>query len=430
MAGMGRVGIWSGLRSWDPGAVGAAAARGGVLRLRRALDPRRSGRRRARPLPRRARRHDRSRRGPRHPQHLAPRRRGRSRPRRPALWAASGDRFLLGLGVSHELLIGEEYVAPLAKMRSYLDELDAAGQSPRARPRRPSRPACSTWPASRSAGAHPYSVPPEHSAIARAGPRPRAAAGTRADRRAGAGPGRRAGAGPPVLRPPPAPAQLARTTSASPRLHRGGPGAAWQRSPGRRRGGVGQRGRHRGAWSRPTSTPAWTTCACRSVRADDGPSEADASGRSWRRVPPTERPGADEPGGSAAPHRSREGLHADHARVQPHRHLTTDLDRHADLLPAGVRGRDRLPDGGRHRDHPRMFILDMGRSRSTSSRRRRTRCFGEQRRQGWPWRHSTTSASPSSRCAEPRGRTAAPGRRGRRHRRDPAPGPRVVALLP
>ena len=38
------------------------------------------------------------------------------------LSSTSGGRFLLGLGVSHEAMLGEEYVAPLAKMRSYLDE--------------------------------------------------------------------------------------------------------------------------------------------------------------------------------------------------------------------------------------------------------------------------------------------------------------------
>ena len=140
MAGMGRVGIWSGLRSWDPGAVGAAAAAvessgfgalwipggagGDVLdRCRAALAA--TTDLVVAPGILNIWRHD--------AREVAA--------ETAALRAASGDRFLLGLGVSHELLIGEEYVVPLAKMRSYLDELDAAGQSPDgARPRRPSRP--------------------------------------------------------------------------------------------------------------------------------------------------------------------------------------------------------------------------------------------------------------------------------------------------
>ena len=91
-----------------------------------------------------------------------------------SLRAASGDRFVLGLGVSHERLIGEEYVAPLAKMRSYLDELDGTGQSPDVRVLAALRPRMLELARSRSAGAHPYYVPPEHTAVARAelGPGP------------------------------------------------------------------------------------------------------------------------------------------------------------------------------------------------------------------------------------------------------------------
>ena len=43
----------------------------------------------------------------------------------------SGGRFLLGIGVSHRLLVedmrGHEYGPPLATMRAYLDRFDAAG---------------------------------------------------------------------------------------------------------------------------------------------------------------------------------------------------------------------------------------------------------------------------------------------------------------
>ena len=173
MAGMGRVGIWSGLRSWDPGAVGAAAAAvessgygalwipggagGDVLdRCRAALAA--TTDLVVAPGILNIWRHD--------AREVAA--------ETAALRAASGDRFLLGLGVSHELLIGEEYVAPLAKMRSYLDELDAAGQSPAVRVLAALRARMLGLAASRSAGAHPYFVPPEHSAIARAalGPGP------------------------------------------------------------------------------------------------------------------------------------------------------------------------------------------------------------------------------------------------------------------
>ena len=81
---------------------------------------------------------------------------------------SSGGRFLLGLGVSHERLIAEEYVAPLAKMRSFLDELDAAGQGLDVRVLAALRPRMLQLAATRSAGAHPYFVPPEHTAVARA----------------------------------------------------------------------------------------------------------------------------------------------------------------------------------------------------------------------------------------------------------------------
>ncbi len=173
MVEMGRVGVWSGLRSWDAGAVGAAAAAvessgygalwipggagGDVLdRCRAALDATTDlvvatgilniWRHDAREVAAET----------------------------ASLRAASGDRFVLGLGVSHERLIGEEYVAPLAKMRSYLDELDAAGQSPDVRVLAALRPRMLELARSRSAGAHPYFVPPEHSAVARAelGPGP------------------------------------------------------------------------------------------------------------------------------------------------------------------------------------------------------------------------------------------------------------------
>src|SRR5262245_11007759 len=38
-----------------------------------------------------------------------------------------GSRFVLGIGASHESMIGDRYSRPLSAMRAYLDELDAVG---------------------------------------------------------------------------------------------------------------------------------------------------------------------------------------------------------------------------------------------------------------------------------------------------------------
>ena len=84
------------------------------------------------------------------------------------------DRFLLGIGVSHAALIdaGEpgRYRNPLAAMTSFLDGLDAEPT-----PVPPSRrvlaalgPKMLELARTRTAGAHPYNVTPEHTALARA----------------------------------------------------------------------------------------------------------------------------------------------------------------------------------------------------------------------------------------------------------------------
>jgi probable F420-dependent oxidoreductase len=78
-----------------------------------------------------------------------------------------GGRLLLGLGVSHERLIKEEYVAPLAKMTAYLDQLDEAGQPPEVRVLAALRRRMLDLARNRAAGAHPYFVPPEHTEAAR-----------------------------------------------------------------------------------------------------------------------------------------------------------------------------------------------------------------------------------------------------------------------
>lgn len=76
-------------------------------------------------------------------------------------------RTLLGLGVSHGPLIGETWSKPLAVMRDYLDRLDAAGVPPSASCIAALGPKMIELAGQRTAGAHPYLVTPEHSAIAR-----------------------------------------------------------------------------------------------------------------------------------------------------------------------------------------------------------------------------------------------------------------------
>jgi probable F420-dependent oxidoreductase len=90
-----------------------------------------------------------------------------------ALTAEHGDRFLLGIGVSHAPLIdaGEpgRYRKPLAATASFLDGLDAA-QRPVPTDRRVLAalgPKMLTLSANRARGAHPYLVTPEHTAFAR-----------------------------------------------------------------------------------------------------------------------------------------------------------------------------------------------------------------------------------------------------------------------
>ncbi|HZP31473.1 MAG TPA: LLM class F420-dependent oxidoreductase [Acidimicrobiia bacterium] len=86
-------------------------------------------------------------------------------------------RFLLGLGVSHqpavEGLRGHTYGPPLATMRAYLDAMDEAIFVAAQPSRPPERCLAALGPkmlalaAERTRGAHPYFVPPEHTAFAR-----------------------------------------------------------------------------------------------------------------------------------------------------------------------------------------------------------------------------------------------------------------------
>jgi probable F420-dependent oxidoreductase len=75
-------------------------------------------------------------------------------------------RFILGLGVSHAPMVeptGQAYVQPLAKMTRFLDELTAAVPVVLAA----LGPKMLELARDRTAGAHPYFTPPEHTAFAR-----------------------------------------------------------------------------------------------------------------------------------------------------------------------------------------------------------------------------------------------------------------------
>jgi probable F420-dependent oxidoreductase len=90
---------------------------------------------------------------------------------------AHPDRFVLGLGVSHQPMVdfvkGQHYDRPLTKMSTYLDAMDAAPYlSPK--PERTTRVLAALGPkmlelaAAKAQGAHPYFVPVEHTSVARA----------------------------------------------------------------------------------------------------------------------------------------------------------------------------------------------------------------------------------------------------------------------
>lgn len=89
------------------------------------------------------------------------------------LTAAHGDRFLLGIGVSHAPLIDARepgrYRKPLAATASFLDGLDAAPRPVPAEQRVLAAlgPKMLALSANRARGAHPYLVTPEHTAFAR-----------------------------------------------------------------------------------------------------------------------------------------------------------------------------------------------------------------------------------------------------------------------
>jgi probable F420-dependent oxidoreductase len=90
-----------------------------------------------------------------------------------ALTASHGERFLLGIGVSHAPLIDSKepglYRKPLAATRGYLDGLDATEQPVPVANRVLAAlgPKMLELAATRSRGAHPYLVTPDHTRYAR-----------------------------------------------------------------------------------------------------------------------------------------------------------------------------------------------------------------------------------------------------------------------
>lgn len=92
------------------------------------------------------------------------------------LTEAYPDRFLLGIGVSHAPLVGmrgHDYSKPLSAMRNYLDAMASAPFMAIPPSTEPATvigalaPKMLKLAAERTRGAHPYFVPPEHTAFAR-----------------------------------------------------------------------------------------------------------------------------------------------------------------------------------------------------------------------------------------------------------------------
>jgi probable F420-dependent oxidoreductase len=93
------------------------------------------------------------------------------------LGEAAGGRFVLGLGVSHAPMVtgirGHDYGKPVTTMRNYLDSMEKAVYAgPRADEEAPIllaalRQNMLRLAAEKTSGAHPYFVPPEHTARAR-----------------------------------------------------------------------------------------------------------------------------------------------------------------------------------------------------------------------------------------------------------------------
>ncbi|GAA2109091.1 LLM class F420-dependent oxidoreductase [Actinomadura alba] len=76
-------------------------------------------------------------------------------------------RFLLGLGVSHGMLVGDDYRRPYGAMIDYLDRLDTAGVPQSERVIAALGPKMLAAARDRSAGAHPYLINVDHTRTAR-----------------------------------------------------------------------------------------------------------------------------------------------------------------------------------------------------------------------------------------------------------------------
>jgi probable F420-dependent oxidoreductase len=76
-------------------------------------------------------------------------------------------RFLLGIGVGHPELNTEHYVKPYDALVDYLDELDEYGVPANQRVLAALGPRVLRLSAQRTAGAHPFNIPPAHTAQAR-----------------------------------------------------------------------------------------------------------------------------------------------------------------------------------------------------------------------------------------------------------------------
>jgi probable F420-dependent oxidoreductase len=84
-----------------------------------------------------------------------------------ALSAEHKARTMIGIGISHSALIGEEYAKPLANTRKFLEGLEAAGMAMDNTSLAALGPKMVALSGERTAGAHPYLVDPEHTRQAR-----------------------------------------------------------------------------------------------------------------------------------------------------------------------------------------------------------------------------------------------------------------------
>lgn len=77
------------------------------------------------------------------------------------------DRFVLGIGVGHRPMVGDQYTKPYDKLASYLDGLDEGGVPESGRVLAALGPKVLQLARDRTAGAHPYLTTPAHTAQAR-----------------------------------------------------------------------------------------------------------------------------------------------------------------------------------------------------------------------------------------------------------------------